>query len=110
MAGIAPDGANPVVNPAFAEQGGSPYEGQSKPRCDAKLIHLANGRSVAPSFERSFIEPPCKLVSDLAIASPFCEAWSRFTATTIGRRAVERGRFGRGRVGDRGAGGSREGA
>ena len=51
VAGILPDGPGAVANPAFAKQGGSPYEGQAKPRCDAKLIHLENGRSVAPSFE-----------------------------------------------------------
>ena len=48
---VGADGPDAVDNPAFAEQGGSPFEGMQSPRCDAKLIHLQNGRSVAPSFE-----------------------------------------------------------
>jgi hypothetical protein len=30
--------------------GTSPYEGQSKPLCDVKLVRLSNGSSIAPSF------------------------------------------------------------
>ncbi len=50
VAGILPDGPNAVVNPRFAENGGSPYEGMQRPLCDVKLVTLRNGSSVAPSF------------------------------------------------------------
>ena len=50
VAGIEPDGPNAVYNPAFADGGGSPYEGQDRPLCDVKLVTVSEGRSVAPSF------------------------------------------------------------
>ena len=50
VAGIGANGPNAVVNPSFVEAGGSPYEGQSKPLCDVKLVTLANGKSIAPLF------------------------------------------------------------
>ncbi|MGB8859612.1 MAG: hypothetical protein WCC60_10165, partial [Ilumatobacteraceae bacterium] len=34
----------------FTGGGGSPYAGQDKPVCDAKLVKVVNGRSVAPTF------------------------------------------------------------
>jgi SdrD B-like domain/Abnormal spindle-like microcephaly-assoc'd, ASPM-SPD-2-Hydin len=36
-------------NPTFPD-GGSPYEGLAKPLCDTKLVPLANGRSIVPTF------------------------------------------------------------
>ena len=39
-----------VTNQAFLDAGGSPYEGQSRPLCDTKLITLQNTRSIAPNF------------------------------------------------------------
>ena len=50
VAGIAPDGPNATDNPAFVGMGGSPYEGQQKPLCDQKLVHVSDGRSIAPTF------------------------------------------------------------
>lgn len=50
VAGVGSDGPDAVDNPAFAEAGGSPYEGQQKPLCDVKLVTVSNGRSVAPGF------------------------------------------------------------
>jgi uncharacterized repeat protein (TIGR01451 family) len=50
VAGVGTDGPDAVNNPAFADAGGSPYEGQQKPLCGVKLVNLANGKSVAPLF------------------------------------------------------------
>jgi uncharacterized repeat protein (TIGR01451 family) len=48
--GIAPDGPNATINPTFLEIGGSVYEGQQKPLCDMKLVHLSERKSIAPGF------------------------------------------------------------
>ena len=50
VAGIGPDGPGAVENPAFADEGGSPYEGDVTPLCDVKLVKLRDRRSVAPGF------------------------------------------------------------
>jgi hypothetical protein len=42
--------STPVANPAFADAGGSVYEGQVKPLCNVKLVRVSNGRSIAPTF------------------------------------------------------------
>lgn len=42
--------SSPVDNATFAEMGGSPYEGQMRQSCDTKLVPLANGRSIVPTF------------------------------------------------------------
>jgi hypothetical protein len=39
-----------VTNPAFLAGGGSPYEGQQKPLCDAKLVTIRAGQTTAPNF------------------------------------------------------------
>ncbi|MCB0088243.1 MAG: hypothetical protein KDE54_10045, partial [Caldilineaceae bacterium] len=74
VAGIAPDGPSAVVNPSFADGGGSPYEGQQKPLCDMKLVSLDNGKSIAPLFTVFTRVPvPGKwkgyIIDDLAISS-----------------------------------------
>ena len=49
--GVSVPASEPVVNPTFANDvGGSPYEGQARPLCDTKLVSLANGRSIVPTF------------------------------------------------------------
>jgi len=50
VAGVGVDGPDAVINPAFAAEGGSPYEGEERPLCDVKLIEVSDGRSVAPAF------------------------------------------------------------
>ncbi|GAB4447426.1 MAG: hypothetical protein OHK0015_51490 [Chloroflexi bacterium OHK40] len=50
VAGVGSDGSDAVDNPAFAAEGGSPYEGQRRPLCDVKLVTVTNGKSVAPAF------------------------------------------------------------
>ncbi|GAB4114405.1 MAG: hypothetical protein OHK0050_18620 [Roseiflexaceae bacterium] len=50
VAGVGSDGPNAVVNPSFADAGGSIYEGQQRRLCDTKLVTLRNGRSIAPTF------------------------------------------------------------
>ena len=42
--------STPTDNPTFVDIGGSPYEGQQTPICDTKLVPLANGRSIVPTF------------------------------------------------------------
>ena len=39
-----------VTDPGFLAAGGSPYEGQSRPYCDAKLISTRGNQTVAPNF------------------------------------------------------------
>ncbi len=39
-----------VTDPAFLAGGGSPFEGQDRPLCDAKLITVRSGQTVAPNF------------------------------------------------------------
>ena len=39
-----------VYNPDFLATGGSPFQGQARPLCDAKLVPVNNGVSVAPNF------------------------------------------------------------
>jgi hypothetical protein len=39
-----------VTDAAFIAGGGSPYEGQQKPLCDAKLVTVRAGQTVAPNF------------------------------------------------------------
>ena len=42
--------STPTENPTFVDIGGSIYEGQQKPLCDTKLIHLGDSKSIAPGF------------------------------------------------------------
>ena len=42
--------STPTVNPTFVDIGGSIYEGQQRPLCDTKLIHLGDSKSIAPGF------------------------------------------------------------
>ena len=39
-----------VTNPDFLAVGGSPFEGQTRHLCDAKLFHINAGQSIAPNF------------------------------------------------------------
>jgi len=48
--GVIVPASTPVENPSFAEGGGSPFEGMQKSLCDAKLVTLNNGKSIAPVF------------------------------------------------------------
>jgi hypothetical protein len=50
VAGVGSDGLDAVYNPAFAEAGGSIYEGQDMPLCNVKLVTLGDRRSIAPGF------------------------------------------------------------
>ena len=42
--------STPTDNPTFVDIGGSIYEGQQRPLCDTKLIHLGDSKSIAPGF------------------------------------------------------------
>jgi parallel beta-helix repeat protein len=42
--------STPTENPTFLDIGGTIYEGQQKPLCDVKLIHLGDSKSIAPGF------------------------------------------------------------
>ncbi|TAK64137.1 IPT/TIG domain-containing protein [Methylobacter sp.] len=48
--GVTVPASTPTVNSTFVGIGGSPSEGQPKPLCNMKLVHVSNGRSVAPLF------------------------------------------------------------
>ena len=49
--GVTVGESTPVDNATFIDIGGSPFEGQQRPRCDTKLVDLADGKSIAPIFE-----------------------------------------------------------
>ena len=40
-----------VTNQDFIDSGGSPFDGQARPLCDAKLVPVRDGKSIAPTFE-----------------------------------------------------------
>ncbi|HEY7723773.1 MAG TPA: hypothetical protein VH880_00455, partial [Anaeromyxobacteraceae bacterium] len=42
--------STPTPNPTFVDIGGTPYEGMQKPLCNVKLVPLANGKSIVPTF------------------------------------------------------------
>ncbi|MEO8229475.1 MAG: SdrD B-like domain-containing protein [Chloroflexota bacterium] len=74
VAGIGPEGPDPIDNPGFADGGGSPFEGTIKPLCDARLVPVQNGKSIAPSFFYfASVPPPGRLygavVEDLALGT-----------------------------------------
>jgi hypothetical protein len=48
--GVAVAASTPVDNQPYADAGGSYYEGQARPLCDMKLVHLSDRRSIAPTF------------------------------------------------------------
>lgn len=74
VAAVGADGANAVVNTTFAEAGGSPFEGMDRPLCNAKLVTLNNGKSIAPSFTY-FTEVPIPgrwkgyIIDDLTVST-----------------------------------------
>jgi len=48
--GVMVPASTPTENPTFLDIGGTIYEGQQKPLCDMKLIHLGDSKSIAPGF------------------------------------------------------------
>lgn len=40
-----------ITNQDFIDSGGSPFDGQARPLCDAKLVPVRDGKSIAPTFE-----------------------------------------------------------
>ncbi len=48
--GVTVPPSEPTVNDSFADIGDVIYEGLQKPLCDTKLVPLANGKSIAPTF------------------------------------------------------------
>ena len=66
--------STPTDNPTFVDIDASPYEGQQTPICDTKLVPLANGRSIVPTFN-VFTDVPLPgrfwglLVDDLTFSS-----------------------------------------
>ncbi|MEP7332471.1 MAG: SdrD B-like domain-containing protein [Terracoccus sp.] len=48
---------SPVENPTFVAGGGSPFEGQSRPSCQDKLVTVRSGQTTAPNFNL-FTEVP----------------------------------------------------
>ena len=73
VADIGSDGPDAYVNPSFAGEGGSPFEGMEMPLCDVKLVNLGNGKSIAPTFNL-FTEVPIPgkwkgyIIDDLALS------------------------------------------
>lgn len=72
--GVGADGPNAVNNPAFADAGGSRFEGQQKPYCNVKLVTVGNGKSIAPIFNMfTPVEIPGRwkgyIIDDLNISS-----------------------------------------
>jgi len=48
--GVTVPASTPTDNPTFVDIGGSIYDGQPRPLCDTKLIHLGDSKSIAPGF------------------------------------------------------------
>jgi uncharacterized repeat protein (TIGR01451 family) len=48
--GVTVPASDTVDNAPFLDMGGTVYEGQAKPLCDVKLIHLSERQSIAPGF------------------------------------------------------------
>ncbi len=48
--GVTVPASDTVDNGPFLDMGGTIYEGQAKPLCDVKLIHLSERQSIAPGF------------------------------------------------------------
>ncbi len=48
--GVTVPASTPTDNPTFLDIGGTIYEGQAKPLCDMKLVHLSDRKSIAPGF------------------------------------------------------------
>lgn len=48
--GVTVPASTPTVNATFVDLGGSIYEGKQRPLCDAKIVHVSNQRSIAPTF------------------------------------------------------------
>lgn len=55
--GVEVPASSAVDNPAYADAGGSYYEGQQRPLCSTKLVRVNQGRSIAPTFNY-FTEVP----------------------------------------------------
>lgn len=74
VAGVGADGPDAVVNPSFADAGGSVFEGMQKPLCNVKLVPLNNGKSIAPAFTY-FTEVPIPgkwkgyIIDDLTVST-----------------------------------------
>ena len=49
--GVTVPASSPTDNPTFVDIGGTIYEGEQKPLCDMKLVHLADRKSIAPGFQ-----------------------------------------------------------
>ncbi len=47
---LNPSATAGVYNPDYAAAGGSPYQGQSKPLCNVKMVTVRPGRSATPNF------------------------------------------------------------
>ncbi|MDZ4718393.1 MAG: SdrD B-like domain-containing protein [Roseiflexaceae bacterium] len=48
--GVTVPASTPTDNATFVGIGGSVYEGQQKPLCDTKLVHVSDRKSIAPGF------------------------------------------------------------
>jgi uncharacterized repeat protein (TIGR01451 family) len=48
--GVTVPASTPFTNATFVGIGGTVYEGQPKPLCDTKLVHLSDRKSIAPGF------------------------------------------------------------
>ena len=48
--GVTIPASTPTDNATFLDIGASPYEGQPMPLCNVKLVSLASGKSVVPTF------------------------------------------------------------
>lgn len=74
VAGVGADGPDAVLNPSFADAGGSVFEGTQKPLCNVKLVTLNNGKSIAPAFTY-FTEVPIPgkwkgyIIDDLTVST-----------------------------------------
>jgi hypothetical protein len=71
-----------VTNPSFLDAGGSPFQGQDRPSCEAKLVTVRSGQATAPNFN---------LFTDVPIPTHFWGLTLNDLGLTYDKRSVNYG-------------------
>lgn len=71
-----------VTNQAFLDAGGSPFEGQDRPSCEAKVVTVRAGQTIAPNFN---------LYTEVPIPTHFWGLTINDLGLTLDKRSVQYG-------------------
>lgn len=71
-----------VTDQAFLDAGGSPFQGQDRPSCDAKIVTVRTGQTVAPNFN---------LFTEVPIPTHFWGLTINDLGLTLDKRSVQYG-------------------